>query len=206
LAQANDSILVTPGSGASVATHAVGGKEYQAVVQANAQGHILGSIPTYSVWSGVIAAAANKIYTHVFNAAGSGVIVKVRKCFLQPSLATTALTAQTWRVSRTNAIGTTGNTALTIRRHDETDPAVPAQVTAAHSATAGATTLFDWFELPVDVEETRPGVYLQAAMDILPLLGDYVGDYVLREGQGFKVTNVTGGAYSWSVLTVLTIE
>jgi hypothetical protein len=176
------------------------------VMRANASGHIIGTIPTYTVFTGSIAAAANKIYLHIFNASGSGKIVKIRKCFIQPSLAVNALAAQTWRTSKTSAVGTTGNTALTIRQHDSTDPAVPAQITAAHSATAGATTTFDYFEIPIDVEETRPGVHLVAFWDILPLNGEEVGDYILREGEGFKVTNVTGGAYNWSVLCVFSIE
>jgi len=193
-------------SGSEHALETISGKVYPVVIQANAEGHMLGTIPTYSVWSGVIAAAANKVYTHIFNASGSGKIVKIRKCFIQPVAGTvTAIAPQTWRVARTSSVGTTGNTGLTIRKHDENDAAVPAQITAAHSATAGITDVFTWFEIPIDVEETRPGVYLQAAMDILPLAGEYVGDYVLREGEGFSVKNVTGGTFSYSVLTILSI-
>ena len=196
----------TLGTGDVVATHLVDSKEHQVFMQANAEGHILGSLPTYSVWTGAIAAAANKIYLHLFNAAGSGSIVKVRKVFIQPSQAVNALAAQTWRFSKTNAVGTTGNTALTIRAHDSTFPAVPSQVTAAHSATAGATTDFDYFEIPLSTEETLPAVGLTPYFNLLPVDGDFVSDYVLREGQGLKVTNVTGGSYAWTVLAVFTIE
>jgi hypothetical protein len=204
--QANDSILVTPGTGATVATHLANSKEHQVVMHANAEGHIMGSIPTYSAWSTALASAASKVYLHIFNAAGSTSIVKVRKLFIQPSQAVNALTAQTWRVSKTSAVGTTGNTAITIRAHDSTAPAVPAAVTAAHSFTAGGTDSFTYWELPLSTEETLPGVHLQPFFNILPVDGDFVGDYVLRAGEGLKLTNLTGGAYTYSVLAVLTIE
>lgn len=206
MTQPNDSITVTPGTGATVATHLVNSKEYQAVMVANEQGHIMGSLPTYSGWSGVIAAAANKVYFHLFNAAGSASIVKVRKMFIQPSGAANALASQTWRLSKTSAVGTTGNTAITIRAHDSTAPAVPAAVTAASSFTAGGTDAFVYWEAPFSTEETQAGVHLQAYMNILPVDGDFVGDYVLRAGEGLKLTNITGGSYSYSVLTILTIE
>jgi hypothetical protein len=203
--QPNDSIT-TGTTGTAVATHLVSAKEYQVVMQANAEGHIMGSIPTYSAWSTALASAANKVYMHLFNAAGSTSIVKVRKLFIQPSQAVNALAAQNWRLSKTSAVGTTGNTAITIRAHDSTAPAVPAAVTAAHSFTAGGTDAFTYWEMPLSVEETLPGVHLQPYFNILPVDGDFVGDYILRAGEGLKLTNVTGGAYTYSVLAVLTIE
>lgn len=205
MSQANDSILVTPGSGATVATHLANSKEHQVIMQANADGHILGTIPTYSAWSGAVAAAANKVYMHVFNASGSGKVVKIRKLFVQPSQAVNALTGQTWRLSKTSAVGTTGNTAITIRQHDSTSDAVPAQITAAHSFTAGGTDNFTYFELALSTEETQAGVHLQPYYSILPTDGEEIEDYILREGEGLKLTNVTGGAYTYSVLAVFSI-
>lgn len=203
MTQANSSETV--GTGGVIATHLVNAKEYQAFVQANADGHILGTIPTYSAWSTAIASAANKVYMHIFNASGSGKTVKVRKLFVQPSMAVNALAAQTWRLSKTSAVGTTGNTAITIRAHDSTSAAVPAQITAAHSFTAGGTDSFTWFELPLSVEETLPGVHLQPYYSVLPTDGDEIEDYILREGEGLKLINVTGGAYTYSVLAVFSI-
>lgn len=206
MTQANDSVLVTAGTGTTIATHLINGKEYQVVLQANGEGQILGTIPTYSAWSGVIAAAANKVYMHVFNATGSGGIVKVRKMFVQPSQAVTALAAQTWRLSKTSAVGTTASVAITIQKHDSAAAAVPSQITAAHSFTAGGTDSFTYFDIALSVEETMPGVHLNNWFNLLPVDGDYISDYILREGEGLKLINVTGGAYSYSVLTILTIE
>src|SRR5690242_9777404 len=75
MAQANDSITTKDASGATatVATHLAAGKEHQVFMQANPDGHIMGSLPTYSAWSGVVAvAAANTVLWHLFNASGSG--------------------------------------------------------------------------------------------------------------------------------------
>jgi len=206
MASANNSVPITPGVGAPIATQAVGGKEYQAVMLANPLGSLIGDIPTYSAWSGVVAASANLPYLHVFNAAGSGRVVKMRKVFVQPSMAVNALAAQTWRVAKTSTVGGTGNTAISIRQHDSASLSVPAQITAGRSYTAGGTQAFTYFELPVSVEETQPGVGVVPYFNILPNDGDTVSDYILREGEGLVVQNVTGGSYSWSVLGVFSIE
>jgi hypothetical protein len=206
MGQANDSITVTPGAGATVATHLVGGKEHQVVIQANSNGQIVGDAPTYTAWSGSITAAANKVYMHLFNASGSGKIIKVRKMFIQPSQAAVVGVSQTWRVSQTSAVGTTGNTAITIRPHDSTDTALPAQITAAHSFTAGGTDAFTYFEIGLNPEETFPAVGLMPFFNILPVDGDYVSDYVLNEGQGIKLTNITGLSYVYSVICVFSVE
>ena len=206
MALPNDSIDVTPGTGATVATHTVSSKEYQVVMTANPNGNLVGTIPTYSAWSGAVTASANLPYLHVFNATGSGKVVKMRKVFIQPSQAVNALTAQTWRVAKTSAVGTTGNTAITIQKNDSADAAVPSQITAARSYTVGGTQTFTYFEIPLSVEETLPAVGVQPFFNILPNDGDLVSDYILREGEGLVVQNLTGGSYSWSVLGVFSIE
>lgn len=206
MAQANDSITVTPGAGATVATHLAASKEYQVVMQANPDGHILGSLPTYTAWSGVVAvSAANTILWHLFNATGSGKVAKLRKIFIQPSQAVNALGAQTWRVEKTSAVGTTGNTAITIVKNDSNDATPPAGITVARAYTAGGTVTSTFFELPISVEETLPSVGLVPYFNILPTDGEAITDMVIREGEGVAVRNVTGGAYSWSVLGVFTL-
>ena len=101
-----------------------------------------------------------------------------------------------------------GNTAITIRSHDSTNPAVPAQITAARSYTSGGTQTFTWFDYPVDAEETRPGIGMLPFVNVLPIDGERTTDYVLNEGEGMAVQlntiPVTG--YTWSVLGVFSIE
>ena len=208
MALPNDSVDITAGTGTTIATHAVSSKEYQVVMLANPTGHVIGSVPTYSAWSTAIASSVNLVYMHVFNATGSGKVVKMRKVFLQPSQAIVAAPApHTWRIAKTSAVGTTGNTAITIRNNDSADPAVPAQITAARSYTAGGTQTFTFFEVSVSTEETAAGNGLAGLVNILPNDGDIVSDYILREGEGLAVQVVTAAAaYTWSVLAVFSIE
>ena len=208
MALPNDSVDITAGTGTTIATHAVSSKEYQVVMLANPTGHVIGSVPTYSAWSTAIASSANLVYMHVFNATGSGKVVKMRKVFLQPSQAIgTAPAPHTWRIAKTSAVGTTGNTAITIRNNDSADPAVPAQITAARSYTAGGTQTFTFFEVSIATEETAAGNGLAGLVNILPNDGDIVSDYILREGEGLAVQVVTAAAaYTWSVLAVFSIE
>jgi len=208
MASANDSVDITPGSGAVIATHLTGGKEHQVVMLANPLGSLIGDIPTYSAWSTAIASTANLVYMHIFNASGSGAVVKMRKVFLQPSQAIVAAPApHTWRVAKTSAVGTTGNTAITIQKHDSAIANVPAQITAARSYTAGGTQTFTYFEVSIATEETAAGNGLAGLINILPNDGDAVSDYILREGEGLAVQVVTAAAaYTWSVLAIFSIE
>lgn len=208
MALPNDSVDITEGAGTPIATHLVSSKQYQVVIPANPAGHLIGDIPTYSAWSTAIASTVNLVYMHVFNASGSGRIVKMRKVFLQPSQAVVAAPApHTWRIAKTSAVGTTGNTAITIRAHDSANPAVPAQVTAARSYTAGGTQTFTYFEVPIATEETAAGNGVAPMFNILPNDGDMVSDYILREGEGLAVQVVTAAAaYTWSVLAVFSVE
>ena len=208
MALPNSDAEITEGAGKVIATHTVGGKDYQSVMLANPTGHLVGSVPTYSAWSSIIASTVNLVYLHVFNASGSGKIVKMRKVFLQPSQAIGAAPApHTWRIAKTSAVGTTGNTSITIRQYDSADAAPPAQITAARSYTAGGTQTFTYFDVPIATEETAAGNGLTGLVNILPTDGDLVSDYVLREGEGLAVQVVTAAAaYSWSVLGVFSIE
>jgi hypothetical protein len=204
--QANGAVLLDAGAGPdSAAIHTVGGKGHQIFMQATPDGHLMGSLPTYSAWSGSLTGAANLVYWHLFNAAGSGKTIKLRKVFIQPSQAVTAITAQTWRVAKTSSVGTTGNTAITVQKHDSSDAALPSQVTVARSYTSGGTQAFTFFELPINPEETMPGSTIASFWNILPVDGDPITDYVIREGEGVAVQNITGGAYAWSVLGVFTV-
>lgn len=207
MAEANDSIEVTPGAGALIATQLINGKEYQAIIMANPKGQVIGDIPTYSAWSGTVTASANAVYMHVFNGVGSGRTVTIRKVFIQPSqVATTITTAQVWRVAKTSSVGTTSAVTITPRAHDSTNPAIPSQVVFQRGYSAGGTQAWTWFDLPVDVEETRAGIGMLSYFNILPVDGERTSDFALSEGEGLVVQNLTGSSYSWSVLCVFSVE
>jgi hypothetical protein len=204
MATANDSIAVTPGAGATVATQLADGKELQVLIEAGPNGNIIGTTPTYDAFTVATAATANRVYMHIFNASGSGRIVKVGKLYIQPSGATVTGVSQTWRVSRTTTAGTPGTTN-TWRARNSTDPAVPAQVTASHGHSVVPTASFTQFEITINPEETLPIWGTQGLFNILPTDGDRVSDITLREGEGLMLQNITGLSYSYSALAVCRI-
>lgn len=199
MALPNDSITVTPGSGATVATHLVAAKEYQAVVNADPNGQLWGDLSTFVVSTGntIHVAAARTTLIDLFNASGSGVILKVRGLYIIPALAAVAGVGMTYETIRTSAVGT-GGTALTAQRFDTADTAVPVQVTARTKPTGGATTDAT---TPLTIvhngssEETIPYASLASVLNHLPLAGTpYMKPLVLREGQGIKVDQTTNSS------------
>lgn len=192
-------------SGDAVATHLAGGKEHQVFIPAHASGHIRGTIPTYTFWRPFAAGAQNQRTLDLFNAAGSGVIVKCRKLFVHHNGATVTGVAHLFDVIHTTAVGT-GGTAITGRKQDSTSADIPSQVTARLSATGGATESFVRFGFSVDTEETRPGTQYAPSINWLPE-GDDIGDVVLREGEGILIKQITNSTVGvWGCFLVVTIE
>jgi hypothetical protein len=206
MALGNDSVTVTPGAGATIATQLAGGKEHQVMMLANSRGHIDGSAAAFTCYSGQVAAAASKPYMHVFNATGSGVVLVLRKLFIQPNMAVTALAAQQWSVRRTSALGTTGAVAVTPVKHSTLDANLSASVTVQHSYTAGGTVAATFFDMFVSVEETFPGVHMAPFYNILPTDGPRIGDYEIQPGEGISLVNVTGGVATYGAVAVFTVE
>lgn len=127
------------------------------------------------------AVGANKYHANLFNASGSGKLVKVLRVELQPQL-TGLITGHsiTFRALRSSTTGT--GTTGTIAKLDTNDGDVPAQVTVRGSLTA-APTVSDVLALGiVDTEESRPGQKC-----IVFDSRDGVGPIVLREGQGLAI-------------------
>ena len=206
---ANDSILVTPGSGATVATHIPSGasKEYQAVVVANENGHIAGTAPTYIVSTGNQAnvAAARTTHFDLFNASGSGKIIEVVGIYIIPTLAAVTGVGLTWEIIKTTAVGT-GGSSLTIQKVDSTDGAVPSQITARSKPTGGATTDFIWLYPNTSSEETLPYASLASLLNHANFgIHPDAKCITLNEGQGLKIDQTTNSSVgSTNILVVYT--
>lgn len=150
MALPNDSIAVTPGSGATVATQLVSTKEYQVVMLAYPDGHLTGSLPQYRLICPSQAVGANKVFVDLFNATGSGVSLRVLSafCYVDNDTAVTGTLGVEVNLTRTTAVGTGGTaatlegtslTAITISEMDTNNPALSANITARASPTGGAT-------------------------------------------------------------------
>lgn len=145
----NDSIEVTPGTGAPVATQLAGGKEHQVVMLAGPDGHLLNSNPVYRLIVPSSAVGANKVHCDLFNATGSGRTIKILSafCFVDNDTAVTGTVGVEVALTRTTAVGTGGTaatrngtvlTASTISALDTNNPELPAQITARSAPTAAA--------------------------------------------------------------------
>lgn len=218
MALANDSITVTPGTGATVATNSVGGKEHQVVQIADAEGHIEGSPLAYIAYFSprVLTAAATDQFD-IFNATGSGVTLRLRGLYpvITRTVATAFIIPWQFDIVRTNTIGT-GGTAFTkdsattpaagagnFVRFSNGDAALGANVTARALPTGGAAIanfLFSMFVLP---EETFPYETLAQGINWMPEL-PHEQPWEIRENEGFKVRQITatastGASIGWIV-------
>lgn len=150
MALPNDSIEVTPGTGATVATQLVSSKEYQVVMLALPDGNIQGSLPQYRLICPAQAVGSNKVFLDFFNATGSGVTIRVLSayCFVDNDTAVTGTLGVEVNLTRTTAVGTGGTAAtadgtalnaITISKMDTNNAALSASITARSAPTGGAT-------------------------------------------------------------------
>jgi hypothetical protein len=191
--------------GESLATHTpTGGAEFPVTMLAHASGHIRGTIPTYTWWRTYAAGAAAQRSFDIFNAAGSGVDVKLRKLFVHHNQAAVTGVPILFDFIHTTSVGT-GGTIITGRLQDSNELAIPAEVTARSNATGGATESYVRFGFAVDTEETRPATSIAPMINWLPE-GEDVGDIVLHEGQGALVKHITSSTVGvFGILVVGTI-
>lgn len=206
---ANSSTTITPGSGFTVATQNIGGKDHQVIILADQDGHVLGSGPAYQlVQMPRVTTAAATDFFDLFNATGSGKVIRLRG--LYPIIEVTAASAivPTFRFDcfRTSAVGTGGATAtfegaaapaagaLQIARLSTADATtLPAQITARSLPTGGATAACFMFPFQFQSEETNPSTTLVQGINCFPQL-PYDQAYELQENQGFKVRQITATA------------
>ena len=202
MTQANDSILVTPGSGATVATHLAGSKEHQIVMIADDSGHIRGSklLYGYTIASQVHVASANTIHWDLFNADAT-LLVRVLSVRQIPNI-TTAVTGVVfdWKLSRTTAVGT-GGVAQTAWLRDLSQTALDADITCRSKPTGGATEGVILFNYSLSSEETNAATIQVAANGGLQLIPTNIGvldhadmGILLRQNQGLRCTQVTSSA------------
>jgi hypothetical protein len=211
MTQANDSILVTPGSGATVATHLINSKEHQLVLLAGGAGHVYGSKDTYIAYTGNTAhvAAARTALLDIFNATGSGKIVEVVGIFIIPAQTAVAGIGQTYELVRTTAVGT-GGTTLTPAGFDANNIAIPAQVTVRTKPTGGATAGTTLALVNGSSEETSPYAAMASQLNHVPMAnvhGPNQNGIVIRENTGLRIDQTTNSSIgNVNVMVCFTLE
>lgn len=112
--------------------------------------------PTYYLSAAGAVTADDTIMWDLFNAPGSGKIMKILKVvFHNHSTAAVTGIAVQMGIHKTTAVGTGGN-ALSMAKADSTNPDIPAQVTARSLPTGGATS--DGIRFGTGVAYTEEGI------------------------------------------------
>lgn len=195
MAQANDSVLVTPGSGTTIATHLVASKEHQVVMIADPDGQLQKSNPVYELMVIGSAVGANKVHLDLFNA-DPAILVKVVSVKVRPDIdtAVTGVVGVEIVLTRTTAVGTGGTaatadstslTAPTIAKMDTNSAALDADITARAAPTGGATAGALLGIRHVFTEETNAGAALAAFLGAEFVSPDY--PVILRQNQGLRL-------------------
>jgi hypothetical protein len=139
----NDSILVTPGSGATLATHLVSSKEYEGVVLCTEGGHIYGSVPTFIALTGISSFAASAFHFVLFNNNATAIVKVMLVVFLPTTTVRTGAMSGDWTLRHRRAPTTApSGAAVTIESLDSGDT-LPTSITAHNKPTtspAGGTT------------------------------------------------------------------
>jgi len=201
MALPNDSIAVTPGTGATVATHLVDSKEFQVVMIADSSGHLQKSNPAYRLVLPSQAVGANKLYLDLFNATGSGKVMNILSIYVyvDNDTAVTGTVGVEVALTRTTAAGTGGTaatndstslTAPTITRMDTNDSVVPTQITARSAPTGGATAGAYLGSRWIFTEETAApsGIAGTLGADLIRNDGSKL---IIRENQGLRLVQGT---------------
>lgn len=199
----NNTVVITPGTGASIATFTIPGTsdEAQVVVLADESGHIIGTLPTYfySIASAVHVNVASTVFWDMFNADAT-LLVRVLSIKHIPNV-TTAVTGIVfdWLLERTTSAGT-GGTAQTAWLPDTSQTALDADITCRlkpSGAAAQSTDLVNW---SMSSEETNAGTIMMASLGGLELVPEQLRPIsaggngqgiLLRQNQGLRAVQIT---------------
>lgn len=161
------------------------GASHQTVILAGADGHVVGTRPSYSIFYAAATVALNLELGELFNAHASA-IVRVRGIWLMPTNTSIAGCQLGVDVNRISTVGTSGTTE-TPRLYDTNFAAVPAGITARRGATGGATLVYRYWPQYVFNDELSPSIANVPFINQLPVYGDRVEEVVLRPSQGVQV-------------------
>lgn len=172
------------------------------------QGLFLAALETWVAYVDSVAFAQNKQHISIFNASGTGKVVKVRKLFAV-DLQTGAVTGVVSRFDVKRITAAFAGTTATANPMDTNNAALPAGVTVRTNGTVTeGNLLFPWIttsEEETQLQTLSKAMY-QAATNML-IEGPEVQELTLREGQGLtvkQITNTIVGLFGWIV--VFTVE
>ena len=199
---ANDSIKVTPGSGATVGTYAPGSgsTEYQVVTLADSTGHLVESKPTYLLSIPGLDNAANRYHWELFNCSSSMTVV-VRGVWAVPRTDTAAVGTLGARYDfyRTTALSSGGSAhnfesssslSANFARVDTTDPTLVSSGLSCKTVLTSITTGSWLWTSYIFNEETNPATTLIQGVNLIPQR-TWGKELVLRPSEGLAMRQGT---------------
>ncbi len=191
MTQSNDSVTITPGSGATIATHLADGKEFQAVVVADENGYL--SLPTYMAASYRIAGLAStpQNLMTIENTTGASKVVAIRRIAVDVSVsAVTAYLLTTYaRLWHVTGVTPTGGTQPAKTSTDSAEVASQANTIIRFGSSADGTASAITHALPArspDRSQAHPTLLTgvgQWLTDDLELMKFDMPPLILRAGQ-----------------------
>ena len=178
------------------------------VDEVHEQATFQGALPTYYALADAVAFAANKQMFSIFNAAGSGRMVVLKKLFLI-NLSIGTVTGVMLRQDVKRITACSAGTAITPTTCDSSNPALPAEITVKTGATVTEGPIL--FPLTFNNDEVGttqafPTTALQAGINWFPE-GSEVQEVRLREGEGLTIKNITSTTVgSYAYLMVFTVD
>lgn len=163
---------------------------------------------SWCVYADAVAFAQNKHHLTIFNATGSGKVVRVKKLFAY-NLQTAAIAGVIVRFDIKRVTAASAGTTIAPVTMDSSNTALPAGVTARTNGTVTEGALFyPWLTQNDEELATQPfsKAAFQQSVNILPE-GNEIQEHVCREGEGLTVKQITAatvGSYGW--LAVFTAE
>lgn len=216
MARANDAILITPGSGATVACWSPFGSkttEFQVTVLADASGHVYETKPTHFLSVPKITATADRYHWELFNNSASTVTVSVHeiKAIVHTDVAVTGVIGVRFDFFRTTALSSGGTAgtyessstlAANFARLDTNDSVISSGVSAKTVLTSITTGAYLFTTLTF-TEETNAASNLHQGFNILSDR-PFTKPLTLRPGQGVAVRQgavaSTVGEIGWRLL------
>jgi hypothetical protein len=211
MARPNDSIAITPGSGATVAANTIASKVYQVVIPAGPNGHLVDSAPTYIAWANDVTCdnTANVSHFSILNTESTS-LVQVHKLFAV-NLQVAAIAGIMMRFDVHRITAHSDGTLITPEAADSTNAAIPAGVTCRTKATVTeGNRLFGYATTNDEIGTTGNVVAGSVLLQGLNLVFESprIQDITLRQNQGLHIKQVTatsvGGLYGY--ICVFTVK
>lgn len=139
--------------------------------------------------------ANSKKHLTVYNGSGSGKVIRLQKLFVTNMIETT-ITGGARRLDVKKVTSCSGGTDITPVPHDSTNATVPSQIIIQTGATATEGALLFPMVLSTDemlLNQNSMTQQFMAGVNWIPE-GYEIEEYVLREGEGFTIKQITNDA------------